>query len=96
MRRLNIVKAVVSGGSGDRLAAAAEWRDADSERVLAAAGIRGSAEVPLPPLDRLGDDFSHGRLHVLGEIDSASFLTPPERRDIFDRNAVRFLRLQER
>src|SRR4051812_2869090 len=42
MRRLNIVKAVVSGGSGDRLAAAAHWLAAAPYRVIPGAGVRGS------------------------------------------------------
>lgn len=70
MKRLNVVKGVVSGGSGDRLAAAIRWRDADPARFIAGAGIRGSAEIPLPPLDAVRDAFQRGQLGVLGEVTS--------------------------
>ena len=53
MKRLNIVKGVVSGGDGDRLAAAVHWHDAAPDRIIAAAGIRGSADTPLPEVDVL-------------------------------------------
>jgi predicted TIM-barrel fold metal-dependent hydrolase len=68
MRRLNIVKGVVSGGSGDRLAAAAHWRDTAPDRFVAAAGVRGSADTPLPDIDVLRRAFAERRLGVLGEV----------------------------
>jgi predicted TIM-barrel fold metal-dependent hydrolase len=68
MKRLNVVKGVVSGGSGDRLAAAIRWRDADPNRFIAGAGIRGSEDTPLPPLDVLRKAFQDGKLGVLGEV----------------------------
>lgn len=68
MARLNIVTGVVSGGDGDRLAAAAYWRDAAPDRIIAAAGIRGSADIPLPEIGVLRAAFAEGRLRVLGEI----------------------------
>jgi uncharacterized protein len=68
MKRLNIVKGVVSGGGGDRLAVAAHWRDTDPDRFIAAAGIRGSADTPLPDVAVLRAAFQTGRLRVLGEI----------------------------
>lgn len=68
MTRLNIVKGVVSGGDGDRLAAAAYWRDAAPDRIIAAAGVRGSADIPLPEVGVLRQAFTDGRLRVLGEV----------------------------
>ena len=68
MKRWNVVKGVVSGGSGDRLAAAIRWHEADPDRIIAGAGIRGSADTPLPPLDVLRKAFSNGSLGALGEI----------------------------
>lgn len=68
MKRLNIVKGVVSGGSGDRLAAAIRWRDADPNRFIAGAGIRGSEDTPLPPLETLKKAFQSGQIGVLGEV----------------------------
>src|SRR5262245_18964389 len=68
MKRLNIVKGVVSGGSGDRLAAAIRWRDADPSRFIAGAGIRGSEDTPLPPLEVVRKAFQDGKLGVLGEV----------------------------
>ena len=68
MRRLHIVTGVVSGGDGDRLAAAAHWRAADPGRIIAAAGVRGSAEIPLPAIGVLRAAFTERRLGVLGEI----------------------------
>jgi predicted TIM-barrel fold metal-dependent hydrolase len=62
------VKGVVSGGDGDRLAAAAHWHDADPGRIIAAAGIRGSAEIPLPDIAVLRTAFAERRLRVLGEV----------------------------
>jgi predicted TIM-barrel fold metal-dependent hydrolase len=68
MKRYNIVKGVVSGGDGDRLQAAYEWHDRDPDRFIAGAGIRGSADTPLPPLDTLRQAFASGKLKVLGEV----------------------------
>jgi len=68
MKRLNIVKGVVSGGDGDRLAVAFHWREAAPDRVIAAAGVRGSSEIPLPDLRVLRKEFADGRLRVLGEV----------------------------
>jgi uncharacterized protein len=68
MKRLNIVKGVVSGGDGDRLAVAAHWHETAPDRFIPAAGVRGSAEIPLPELDVLRKTFAEGRLHVLGEV----------------------------
>jgi uncharacterized protein len=68
MKRLNIVKGVVSGGSGDRLAAAIGWRDAAPDRIIAGAGVRGSEDTPLPPIDLLRKAFADGQLRVLGEL----------------------------
>src|ERR1041384_8726374 len=47
MKRLNIVKGVVSGGDGDRLAAAIHWHEAAPDRIIAGAGVRGSEDTPL-------------------------------------------------
>ena len=68
MKRLNVVKGVVSGGSGDRIAAAIRWREADPNRFIAGAGIRGSEDTPLPPLEMLKKGFQSGQLGVLGEV----------------------------
>ena len=68
MTRLNIVKGIVSGGDGDRLAAAKSWHDADPDRIVPGAGIRGSDDTPLPDLDSLRSDFKAHRLRVLGEV----------------------------
>lgn len=68
MKRLNIVKGVVSGGDGDRIAAALNWRNADRDRFIAGAGIRGSAEIPLPEIGALRKAFTEGGLGVLGEV----------------------------
>ena len=68
MKRLNVVKGVVSGGTGDRLAAAAHWREADPDRIIAGAGVRGSEDTPLPELGLLRKEFAEGRLRVLGEV----------------------------
>lgn len=68
MRRLNIVKGIVSGGTGDRLAAAIAWHDAAPDRIVAGAGVRGSEDTPLPPLASLRQAFSGGQLRVLGEV----------------------------
>jgi len=68
MKRLNIVKSVVSGGDGDRLAAAEHWRAAAPDRVIEGAGVRGSADTPLPELGILRKAFEERRLRVLGEV----------------------------
>jgi predicted TIM-barrel fold metal-dependent hydrolase len=68
MRRLNIVKGVVSGGSGDRLAATARWLEAAPDRVIPGAGVRGSEDTPLPEIGVLRDAFREKRLRVLGEL----------------------------
>jgi uncharacterized protein len=68
MKGLNIVKGIVSGGSGDRLGAALHWRDAAPDRIIAGAGVRGSADTPLPGIDLLRKAFTEGRLRVLGEV----------------------------
>lgn len=68
MKRLNIVKGVASGGSGDRLGAALHWSDAAPDRILAGAGVRGSADTPLPEIGVLRKAFGEGRLKVLGEV----------------------------
>ena len=68
MKRLNIVKGVVSAGDGDRLAVAAHWRDIAPDRIIAGAGVRGSAEIPLPEIGVLRKAFQEGRLGVLGEV----------------------------
>jgi hypothetical protein len=68
MKRLNIVKGIVSGGDGDRIAAAMSWHDADPDRIIPGAGIRGSEDTPLPNLDLLRSAFKDGRLRVLGEV----------------------------
>src|SRR5262245_28038577 len=39
MKRLNIVRGIVSGGDGDRLAAALEWQQKAPDRIIAAAGV---------------------------------------------------------
>jgi predicted TIM-barrel fold metal-dependent hydrolase len=68
MKRLNVVRGVVSGGSGDRLAAAAHWRDADPDRIIAGASVRGSADTPLPDIGVLRKAFAERRMRVLGEV----------------------------
>jgi uncharacterized protein len=68
MKRLNVVRGVVSGGSGDRLAAAAHWRDADPDRIIAGASVRGSADTPLPDISVLRKAFADRRMRVLGEV----------------------------
>jgi hypothetical protein len=70
MKRLNIVKGVVSGGDGDRIAAAMQWEDALPHRIVAGAGVRGSLDTPLPDLSVLRNGFKDGRLRVLGELTS--------------------------
>jgi len=68
MKRLNVVKGIVSGGTGDRLAAAAHWRDVAPDRVIAGAAVRGSEDTPLPELGVLRDAFQKGHMRVLGEV----------------------------
>jgi predicted TIM-barrel fold metal-dependent hydrolase len=68
MKRLNIVKGVVSGGSGDRLAAALQWSEAHPDRFIAGAGVRGSDDTPLPEIGVLRKAFEERRLRVLGEV----------------------------
>jgi len=68
MKRLNIVKGVVSGGTGDRLGAAMHWHDAAPDRIIAGAGVRGSDDTPLPGLGVLRKAFADRRLRVLGEV----------------------------
>ncbi len=68
MKRHNVVKGIVSGGDGDRLQAAIDWHDRDPDRFVAGAGIRGSDDTPLPPLEALRKAFVDGKLKVLGEV----------------------------
>jgi predicted TIM-barrel fold metal-dependent hydrolase len=68
MKRFNIVKGIVSGGDGDRLAAAYHWHDAAPDRFIAGAGVRGSEEIPLPDVAVLREAFQAHRLAVLGEV----------------------------
>jgi predicted TIM-barrel fold metal-dependent hydrolase len=70
MKRHNVVKGIVSGGDGDRLQAAMDWHRHDPERFVAGAGVRGSEDTPLPPLETLRKAFSEGQLRVLGEVTS--------------------------
>jgi len=70
MRRHNVVRGVVSGGDGDRLRAAVEWSERDPARFLVGAGIRGSADTPLPPVDALRRLHAESRLQVIGELTS--------------------------
>ncbi|MDV6321272.1 hypothetical protein, partial [Chromohalobacter sp. HP20-39] len=70
MQKHNVVKGVVSGGDGDRLQAAIDWHDRDPDRFVAGAGIRGSDDTPLPPIEVLRKAFADGRLKVLGEVTS--------------------------
>jgi len=62
------VKGVVSGGSGDRLAAALHWHEAAPDRIIAGAGVRGSEDTPLPEIGVLRKEFAERRLRVLGEV----------------------------
>jgi predicted TIM-barrel fold metal-dependent hydrolase len=68
MRRLNIVRGIVSGGAGDRLAVAAHWVTTAPEVLIAGAGVRGSPDIPLPDLRELRRLFEDGTLGVLGEV----------------------------
>ncbi len=70
MKRWNVVRGIVSGGDGDRLKAATDWVDRDPARFIAGAGVRGSDDTPLPPLDVLRKAFAEGRIKVLGEVTS--------------------------
>ena len=58
MKRLNIVRGVVSGGDGDRLASPRSGATPIPIGSSPAAGIRGSEEIPLPPLDVLRQAFA--------------------------------------
>ena len=68
MKRWNVTKGIVSGGDGDRLGAAVAWRDRDAARILVGAGVRGSEDTPLPPLDALRELHAQGKLQVIGEL----------------------------
>jgi len=68
MKRYNIVRGVVSGGDGDRLQAAYDWHARDPGRFIAGAGVRGSDDTPLPPIEILREAFATGKLKVLGEV----------------------------
>lgn len=68
MRRLNVTRGMVSGGSGDRLGAAVAWHDRDPARILVGAGVRGSEDTPLPPLAELRQLHAAGKLQVIGEL----------------------------
>jgi predicted TIM-barrel fold metal-dependent hydrolase len=70
MKRLNIVTGIVSGGDGDRLGAAMHWHEAAPDRIIAAAGVRGSEDTPLPEIGVLRRAFTDRRLRVLGEVTS--------------------------
>jgi len=70
MKRLGVVRGIVSGGDGDRLKAATDWVDRDPARFVAGAGVRGSQDTPLPPLETLRAAFASGRIKVLGEVTS--------------------------
>jgi len=70
MKRWNVTRGIVSGGDGDRLAAAVAWRDRDAARILVGAGVRGSDDTPLPPLDALRQLHAQGKLQVIGELTS--------------------------
>ena len=70
MKRRNVVMGVVSGGDGDRLKAATDWHDRDPTRFIAGAGVRGSDDTPLPPLDVMRKAFADGSIKVLGELTS--------------------------
>lgn len=68
MERLNIVKGIVSGGTGNRLAAAIKWHEAAPDRIVAGAGVRGSEDTPLPAIEVLRKAFEERKLRVLGEV----------------------------
>jgi predicted TIM-barrel fold metal-dependent hydrolase len=70
MRGHNVVRGVVSGGDGDRLRAAVAWSERDPARFLVGAGIRGSADTPLPPVEVLRRLHAEGKLQVIGEVTS--------------------------
>jgi predicted TIM-barrel fold metal-dependent hydrolase len=70
MKRHNVVRGVVSGGNGDRLAAALRWRANDPDRFVAGASIRGSLDTPLPDLAVLRQGFAAGKFGELGEVTS--------------------------
>jgi uncharacterized protein len=68
MQRYNVVKGVVSAGSGDRLSVPIAWGARAPGLFIAGAGIRGSEDIPLPPIDELRRRFFRGELEVLGEV----------------------------
>jgi len=70
MKKHNVVRGIVSGGNGDRLAAALKWREGDPARFVAGASIRGSEDTPLPDLAVLRKGFADGKFGVLGEVTS--------------------------
>jgi predicted TIM-barrel fold metal-dependent hydrolase len=68
MKRWNVVKGITSGGDGDRLRAATHWHEVDPSRFIAAAGVRGSEDTPLPDIKVLRKGFGSQQLRVLGEV----------------------------
>jgi predicted TIM-barrel fold metal-dependent hydrolase len=70
MKRHNVVRGIVSGGNGDRLQAALQWRQNDPARFIAGASIRGSEDTPLPDLAALRQAFADRKFGVLGEVTS--------------------------
>jgi uncharacterized protein len=70
MKRHNVVRGIVSGGNGDRLAAALRWQQNDPARFIAGASIRGSEDTPLPDIAVLRKAFSEKKFGVLGEVTS--------------------------
>lgn len=62
MRRLNVVKAVVSGGDPEELA---RWKDAAPDRFLPSPWIE---EPGTPSLEQLRADYAAGRYVAMGEI----------------------------
>ena len=63
MRRLNVVKAVVSGGAHHE--AVLRWRESAPETVLVGRAFDDPAEIDLDSLRR---EHAAGRLHVIGEV----------------------------
>lgn len=70
MKKHNVVRGIVSGGNGDRLAAALKWQSNDPARFVAGASIRGSEDTPLPDLAVLRKAFAEKKFGVLGEVTS--------------------------
>ena len=68
MRRYNVVKGIVSGGNGDRLAAARYWQEKEPGRFISGAALRGSQDTPLPDLEGLRKAFSERSFGVMGEV----------------------------